>query len=66
MTARLAVGDRVRHSLLDEEGVVVDVLRVDRLPGVEVSLDVGGRRITPMGEWQRLPGYGSMDRRAAE
>lgn len=57
---RLTVGDRVRHALRDEEGVVVGVLVVDGLPGVAVNLDAGGRVLTPMGEWQLLPSHGSV------
>lgn len=67
MSARIAVGDRVRHMVDPIEGIVSGI-DVPQRPGqpatIRVHLDQGGEAAEAEGFWQRLPGYGSMDRRA--
>lgn len=64
MSARLAVGDRVRHVVDPTEGVVETVDEMTALPTVAVRLEAGGVEVSAAGFWERLPAIGSLDRRA--
>ena len=54
MTARLSVGDRVRHVCDPTEGVVETVDTMGRIPTVAVRLEAGGVEVSAAGFWERV------------